>query len=642
MNIFGRNPKLMKGSELPSFRTPFYKKIWRKTFGRIFGNGNIVGFIDRVGNFGGNGNKSGEVFPEEIFIDSTNLPEFDVDQFEGRIEKPISARTVYILMTIFAFIGIAYLFQTTKLQLVEGSSWRQRAENNRLNHSLIFAERGVIQDRNGILLAWNQTSANQNDFPLRVYREVPGTHNLIGYARYPKKDKSGFYYNTDYAGADGIEEYFDHVLKGGAGVKLTETDVKGDIISESVMRPAQKGTNITLTIDARVQEYLYSAIGEIVQRSGFIGGGGIIMDIETGEVIASVSYPEYDSSILTAGTSTDIIKNYFNDPGKPFLDRVTQGLYTPGSIIKPFLAFAALQENIISPDKQIESTGELKLPNPYKPGEYSIFKDWKAHGYTDMREAIAVSSDVYFYQIGGGFLNQQKGLGITNIEKYTRLFGLGEPIENGFFKSKAGIIPNPDWKAKNFHGDIWRVGDTYNTSIGQYGFQLTLAQAVRGVAALANGGKVIDPHIFKSVGVNKENLDAIAKSASSTAGINSSSVPLSQIEPLSSPRFVLADNPSYFKVVQEGMRMTVTNGTMGSLNVPYVALAGKTGTAQQGVNNEFINSWVSGYFPYNKPKYAFVVMMERSPASATYGASAAFRELIEKMNLYAPEYFATE
>ncbi len=119
---------------------------------------------------------------------------------------------------------------------------------------------------------------------------------------------------------------------------------------------------------------------------------------------------------MAAATNTAIIKGYLQDSKKPFLDRIAQGLYTPGSIVKPFFALAALQENIISPDKQIESTGELRLPNPFRPGEYSIFKDWKAHGYTDMREAIAVSSDVYFYQIGGGYLNQQKGLGILKID----------------------------------------------------------------------------------------------------------------------------------------------------------------------------------------------------------------------------------
>lgn len=623
MSLFRRKNTLIKGNAVPSYRVTRTRKL----FNRILKPGK---------------NRGREINPEEIFIDSTNLPDFDIDQFEGRIEKPISQKTVYTIAAIFALIGIVFLGQSFKLQWAEGAKWRDRAENNRLNHSLIFAERGVVQDRNGILLAWNQIAENQGDYPLRIYRDQEGTHNLIGYVKYPKKDKAGFYYNTDYAGGDGVEEYFDKVLKGGAGVKLTETNVKGAIISESVMRPALKGTNITLTIDARVQEYLYQSIKEIAKRSGFIGGGGIIMDIETGEVIASVSYPEYNSQVLTAASSSDIIKGYFSDPGKPFLDRVTQGLYTPGSIVKPFVAFAALEEGIITPEKQIESTGELRLPNPYKPGEYSVFKDWRANGFTDMRRAIAVSSDVYFYQIGGGFMNSQKGLGIINIDKWSRIFGLGERVELGFFRSKAGVIPTPEWKAIHFDGDIWRVGDTYNTAIGQYGFQLTLVQAVRGVAALANDGNLVDPHIFKSVGVNKENLDAIAKSASTTAGINETSFTLDQIEPIKAPRIIESKNQNHFKIVKEGMRMTVTDGTMTSLNVPYVDLAGKTGTAQQGVNNEFINSWVSGFFPYQNPKYAFVVMMERSPSTATYGASAAWRELMDRMNLYAPEYFKSE
>jgi len=422
-------------------------------------------------------------------------------------------------------------------------------------------------------------------------------------------------------------------------MKLTETDVEGNSISESVMRPPLKGTNITLTIDARLQEYMYASMKEIAHRSSFVGGGGIIMDIENGEVLASVSYPEYDSNIMTAATDTPAINAYLADSRKPFLDRVTQGLYTPGSIVKPFLALAALQEKIISPEKKIESTGEMRLPNPYRPGEYSIFKDWKAHGFTDMREAIAVSSDVYFYQIGGGFLNQQKGLGIENIDKYARLFGLGDPVESGYFKSKAGIIPTPEWKAKNFKGDIWRVGDTYNTSIGQYGFQVTLTQALRAVAALANNGKIIDPHIFKSVGIKEEYLGEDAISQGVYAGTNETRLTKQEIEPIMPVRTISVDDAKYFQIVREGMRMTVTDGTMTGLNVPYVKLAGKTGTAQQGVNNEFINSWVTGFFPYEKPRYAFVIVMERGPSNAIYGASAVMGELIAKMNIYTPEYF---
>jgi penicillin-binding protein 2 len=579
-----------------------------------------------------------EVDPDEIFLDSSNLPDFDTDQFEGRIETPIPRSTIYIVATIFLLIGIVYVGQAFKLQFFEGAKWAKLAENNRLHHSLLFAERGVIQDRNGVLLAWNKIGQNSSTtadgFASRIYRDSPGTHSLLGYVKYPRKDKFGYYYNTEYAGADGVEAYFDTVLKGKPGMKLTETDVQGNIISESVMRPADKGINITLTLDAQIQEYLYDSMKEIVNRSGFIGGAGIIMDVRNGEVIAAISYPGYDANIMTSATNTAVIKGYLSDSKKPFLDRIAQGLYTPGSIVKPFFALAALQEQIISPDKQIESTGELKLPNPFKPGEFSIFKDWKAHGYTDMRKAIAVSSDVYFYQIGGGYLNQQKGLGILKIDEYAHQFGLGGAVTSGFFKGKAGIIPTPEWKAKNFKGDIWRVGDTYNTAIGQYGFQVTPAQVVRAVAVLANKGTLYDPYIFKSAGEkSEENL--VQGEVVSTPLVRK------DIEDTVSQK-VQITNPEYYRIVQEGMRMTVTEGTMQALNVPYVKIAGKTGTAQVGVNNQYINSWTTGFFPYESPKYAFVVMMERGPSDAVLGGTAAMALLIEKMNLYTPKYFKVD
>jgi penicillin-binding protein 2 len=233
--------------------------------------------------------------------------------------------------------------------------------------------------------------------------------------------------------------------------------------------------------------------------------------------------------------------------------------------VKPFFALAALEEQIISPQKEIESTGSLKLANPYRPGEFSVFNDWKAHGWTDMRKAIAVSSDVYFYQIGGGFTGQQ-GLGIERIDKYSKMFGFSTVIENSFFTGKKGNIPTPEWKKETFGGDIWRVGDTYNTSIGQYGFQVTPIQAVRAVAALANGGKLLEPTI------QLEDKAAIGRATT-----------------------VSVQNPEYYKVIREGMRMTVTDGTAQSINVPYVNVAAKTGTAQVGTRNQYINSWVVGF-----------------------------------------------
>lgn len=303
---------------------------------------------------------------------------------------------------------------------------------------------------------------------------------------------------------------------------------------------------------------------------------------------------------------------------------MSSGLYTPGSIVKPLFALAALAEGVITPEKQIESTGELKVPNPYRPGEFTVFKDWKAHGYTDMREAIAVSSDVYFYQVGGGFPGQ-KGLGIDNIDKYSQMFGFGDTLEGTFFSGKKGVVPTPEWKKQNFNGDIWRVGDTYNTAIGQYGFQVTPIQAVRATAALANSGKLITPTLVSE----KTKKELIAKGDISESEFRSIQTEIRQVP---------VTQEAYYRVVREGMRQTVTGGTIQLLNVPYVKVAGKSGTAQLGVAKKQINSWAVGFFPAEEPRYAFAVLLERGPSTATEGATAAVSLWLEWMNLYANEY----
>jgi penicillin-binding protein 2 len=574
-----------------------------------------------------------EIDPDEIFIDSSNLPDFDKHQFEGHIEKPISKNSMRIAGLLFLLVASFFTYKIATLQVVSGEKYKNISENNRLHHSLLFAERGAVTDREGNLLSWNQIDPNQADFSLRSYTTDEGLHNLLGYVKYPKKDKFGFYYNTEFGGADGVEKYFNDALSGENGLKITETDALGNTLSESVVRPPKKGDNLSLSILSGAQKAMYDSISEIARRSGFEGGAGVVMDVKTGEVLVSVSNPEYDSNVLTDGKDVARINGYLNNPSNPFLDRVSSGLYTPGSIVKPMLAFAALSEGIITPEKQIESTGQLKVPNPYKPGEFTIFKDWKAHGFTDMRESIAVSSDVYFYEIGGGFPGQ-KGLGIDNIDKYSRMFGFGDSLDGNFFSGNKGVIPTPDWKKKNFDGDIWRLGDTYNTAIGQYGFQISPIQAVRAIATLANGGTLLTPTLLSE----KTKQELLARSESSAADSDISPSEYTAIHAQNSK--IPVGQQSWYDVVREGMRQTVASsyGTMKGLNLPFVKVAGKSGTAQLGVAKKQINSWAVGFFPSDAPRYAFAVLLERGPSDATEGGTAAMVLWLNWMNVYAQSY----
>lgn len=548
--------------------------------------------------------------PDEIFLDSKNLPQFNTQQFEGKIEKPIPKYSVYILGIFFLFFFLVFIWKIFSLQIIQGDYYLKKSENNTLIQRPIFAERGIIYDRNEIPLAWNQYM--DNDFeklssPNRSYISSSGFGLLLGYVSAPALDSSGYYWREDFIGKDGIEKYYNDSLKGENGMRITETDVLGVIQAENIILPTKPGSNMVLSIDSRIQEKMYKYISDMAHQSNFNAGAGVLIDIKNGEILSLISYPEYNSNILSKGDETNIINSYFSDKRKVFLNRAIAGLYSPGSIVKPFLGYSALVENVITPLKTILSNGQISIPNPYYPGKKSVFKDHGSFGYVDMRKAISISSDVYFYEIGGGFENQ-KGLGIANIDKYSKLFGIGQKTGVDLFGEKDGNIPTPEWKAKTFKNDPWRIGDTYNTSIGQYGFQVTPIQMAKAVSVIANMGVTYIPHILK----DDENYKT--------------------------PAIDIDIDEDKMKVIYEGMRMAVTEGTCMALNIPSVKVAAKSGTAQVGLGNTNTNSWIIGFFPYENPRYAFSLVMERGPKAASGNATYVMSQVIEYMNTYTPEY----
>lgn len=553
-------------------------------------------------------NRRGNYFvdPDEIFLDSSNLENFDRQQFEGRIEKTIPKKTIFALGILFIFISGIFGYRLAYLQIGKGEAYFERSQNNVLEKIILFAERGIIYDRNKVELAWNDKIAEEA-VPTRNYIS-PGFSHLLGYISYPSKDKSGNYWQSEFKGLDGLEKQYDEILKGENGAKIIETDARGKSYPENIVNAPEKGAELITSIDSRIQKELFESIKSLAESNSFAGGAGIIMDVNNGEIIAATSFPEYNSKILSLGENKEIIRGYFNDKRKVFLERDISGLYTPGSVLKPFFALAALTEGIIDPEKEILSTGSISVPNPYFPDQKTVFKDWRVNGWTNMMEAIAVSSDIYFYVIGGGF-EGQKGIGISKIEEYSKMFGLDEITGVDRPDEKSGVIPSPAWKLKNFNGDPWRLGDTFNTAIGQYGFQVTPLEIVRAVAALANEGKLLTPHFI---------LNDKAREV---------------------PQRILNLDPNNFKIVKQGMREAVTYGTAVSLNVPYVQAGAKTGTAQVGISKSKVNSWVVGFFPYENPRYAFTVMMETGPSSGSVGASSIMRRLFDWMSLNTPEYF---
>lgn len=534
-----------------------------------------------------------ELHPDEILLDARNLPSFNKQQFEGILERPIAKRSLRILYWCMAVVGVYFVFVLGKVQIAQHNLYAQKSAQNSLDHVPLFADRGIIYDRNGIELVANDYDEVVG-LTRRSYVQEHGFANVVGYVSYPAKDSKGIFWQDRTIGKGGIEKQFDSILAGVNGKQLIETDVAGEVISKGVVEPPQQGANVTLAIDARIQKTLYEGIRDLADRSGYVGGTGVVMHIKTGELYAMTSFPEYNPDILSRGEDKATIKEYLQGQSRPLLNRALDGVYTPGSIVKPFLAAAALQEGIITPSRTIYSDGTLEIPNPYNPSKSTIFRDNKAHGAVNMQQALAVSSNIYFYQIGGGF-QSQKGLGISNIEKYARLFGIGEKTGVDIGAEREGNIPSIAWKEKRFPGDPWRVGDTYNTSIGQYGFQVTPIQMVRATAALASRGVLQTPTILKT----------------------NTQTPGSQIG--------LSD--AVYTPVHEGMRMSVTEGTTQALNNPTIHVAAKSGTAQIK-NNTRVNSWVIGFFPYENPTFAFAVLMEDGPKVSS-GAVHAFKSVVD-------------
>ena len=557
-----------------------------------------------------------EIHPDEILIDSSNLPEFDRDQMEGRIERPFSSRSFFGVGALMVFICAGLLTRAFVLQVARGAAYAQMAENNQLRDEVLFADRGIITDRNGTPLAYNTRVDTSSDnasstdsstvqtFANRVYTPYRGLAHIVGYVKPPAKDSYGSYFREVFIGIAGAEKVFDTDLGGVNGERLTETDARKRVVAESVVREAVPGKKVVLSIDANVTQGLYDAIAERAESSGFQGGAGVVIDVETGEILAITSYPEYSQSGVVSGDIATF-KALFNDKRQPFLNRALDGLYSPGSIVKPVVGAAALNEGIVSENKQFLSTGSISLPNPYDPAHPSIFRDWRAHGWVDVRRAIAVSSDVYFYEVGGGF-EGQPGLGIERLDTYFRMFGFGQDAGLAGFSTKKGNIPTISWKAITFPKDpTWRVGDTYHTAIGQYGMLVTPLQAAREAVALANKGILLTPTIVAGSTTKK------------------------QILPIS-PRAV--------QVVREGMRLGVTDGIAQSVKFDFVQVAAKTGTAQVGVHNEFMNSWMIGFFPYEHPRYAYAVVLERGPAGTLIGASAVIGTFLTWMQAHTPQY----
>jgi penicillin-binding protein 2 len=547
------------------------------------------------------------VEPDEIFLDAKNLPDFDTQQFEGQLERPIERTSVVVLGIAFAVISILFASRLWTLQVADGSTYAKQSQNNSLSREPIFSARGNIYDRNGVLLAWNDTKTDDEPWGRRTYIASPGFSHVLGYVSYPAKDKSGNYWKTDIVGKDGVERMYNSLLSGTNGSHIVERDIAGKVSGGAIVNQPEAGKNLTLTIDSRLQAHLHQYLAEAQMTSGFRSGSAVMMNVHTGEVLAMTSTPEYDSNVMSMGEDTAKIRQYLTSSSTPLLNRAIAGLFTPGSIVKPYVALEVLNQKVIDPRAVICSCGSITVPNPYDPAHPGVFRDYNPNnGYVDMRKALAISSNIYFFETGGGYQNQ-KGIGIANIGKALERFGLTKETGIDLFGETSGTVPSPEWKAKKFNGEVWRIGDTYNTAIGQYGVQVTPLEMARAVAGIATRGTLVQPRILKT-----------------------DTPPVTE---------QVTDVPdASYTVVHEGMRMGALEGTGRILASMPFAAATKTGTAQVGPGGMYVNAWMNAFFPYENPNYVLIIVLERGPQNGLGASQHVAKNFLDWVELNAPEY----
>lgn len=402
----------------------------------------------------------------------------------------------------------------------------------------------------------------------------------------------------DYLGKSGLEYFWETELKGVSGRKSIEVDALGrqkKIISEI---PAQDGANLLLAIDADLQRQTELVLTNYLKKLNLKRASVIIINPQNGEVLTLLSLPAYDNNLFAKGILQADYQKYLNDFDRPLFNRVVSGEFPSGSTFKLVVSSAALQERVISETTSFLSTGGLRL------GQW-FFPDWKAggHGTTNVRKAIAESVNTFFYYIGGGY-QDFVGLGVDRLVKYSKLFGLGIKSGIDLPSEASGFVPTSDWKEKT-KGESWYIGDTYHFAIGQGDVLVTPLQVANFTVAVANGGKLLEPHLVKTI-------------------LDSNNKVIREIKPkIIRENFIDAYNNN---VVREGMRQTVTAGSARSLQTLPVTAAGKTGTAQWSTKKA-PHAWFTGFAPYDNPEIVITVMVEEGREGSAVAVPIA-REIL--------------
>ena len=436
--------------------------------------------------------------------------------------------------------------------------------------------------------------------PIRGYPYGESSSHLLGHIgrvsrfdqeRLEREQEAAMYAGVSHIGKLGIEKSYEKILKGDIGFLQIEIASSGRIIRELGVKPAVPGRNIQLAVDFGLQQLVEAAFGN---RRGAL----VAMEPNTGEILAFVSKPNFDPNAFVDGVDPELWESLNASLDKPLLNRALRGIYPPGSTYKPFMALAALASGERKPSDTIQDPGYFML------GSHK-FRDSRpeGHGRVDLKKSIVVSSDTYYYKLA-------MDMGVDGIYKYIAPFGFGQRTGIDMEGEVAGILPSSEWKMKRF-GVAWLTGETPSIGIGQGYNAFTMLQLARATAAIANGGKLMQPRLVRAIEADDGSYTPMTPVVDST----------------------LALDPEWIEFVTEAMVEVNASGTSARVmaGTPY-QVAGKTGTSQVfsvKQDEKYIESRVAerlrdhslyvAFAPAEAPRVALAVVVE----NGGFGAAAA-------------------
>src|SRR3990172_2263320 len=521
----------------------------------------------------------------------------------------------YLFYLIIIAVFVVLVYRLWNLQLTQGAHFRYLSEGNRIRTTVTTSTRGVIYDQGGNILvskvpsfvlqvtpqdlpkkqadknaliqkvakatgitaleisnkikpelaepqvlvenierekalAWKEQLANLAAFSVeeratRQYKSEAALAHILGYVgkinqkEYDELGSQG-YTMLDLIGKTGLENFYEKELKGKNGKKQVEVDAMGKISRILAQSNPEAGNSLVLNLDLGLQKKMTSVLEKAVTNSKSTGAAAVAINPQNGAI---------------------------------------SGVYPPGSTIKMLVGSAGLQEGVINVNTHLFAQEAILVPNKYDPSIVYRFPDWKpgGHGYVNVISSIAKSWEVFFYAVGGGY-EQISGLGIDKLYQYFKKYGLGDKTGIDLAGENSGLAPNPDWKKKAKKED-WYFGDTYHVSIGQGDLLVTPIQLADYVAAVANGGSLLKPHLIWKIQDSEGNVIKEYTKDVKTANIVS---------------------PENMEIIRRGMREAVTSGTAKILSALPVSSAGKTGTAQFD-NNAKTHSWFASFSTYDNP-----------------------------------------